>query len=291
MRNIKYVALLIVALAMLPSCHDKAVEDNSNQLDSINAELNDSLATVLAEKDSLMALMNEIAEGMTQIKEMQDIVSAPNLNAETPDRKNQLRNDIVLIQQSIAQRKRRLADLEKRLQQSTSYNEEMRRTIENLKTQLETQQGIINDLTQQLAAAHVQINTLNTRVDSLNEVNTAVRQEKRRAQEETTRVTNELNTCYYVIGTDKELKAHNIIEKRFLRKTKLMEGDYEKSYFTKADKRTLTTLQLHSKNVKVMSTHPAGSYEIVDNGGEKSLHILDATRFWEQSNFLVIRVK
>ena len=44
------------------------------------------------------------------------------------------------------------------------------------------------------------------------------------------------------------MKKYNIIETSFLRKTKIMEGDFEKSYFTKADKRTLSSAGGGSSN-------------------------------------------
>ena len=275
---------------MIPSCRDKAEQSQEEQQDSINTELNDSLATALAEKDSLMALMNEINEGMNQLKELQDVVSVQNLSGETPDRKAQLRSDMELLQKSVAERKKRLADLEKRLKQSQNYNEEMQKTIDTMKRQLANQQATIDDLTNQLAQAHIVINTLNTRVDSLNNVNTEVREEKARAQEETARVTNEMNVCYYAIGNKKELKQNHIIETGFLKKTKIMEGDYEKSYFTKADKRTLSAIPLHSKKAKLLSKHPIGTYQLVDEGGTKSLHITDPARFWELSNYLIVQI-
>lgn len=258
--------------------------------DSINAELNDSLATAIAEKDSLMALMNDISDGMNQLKELQDVISVRNLSGETPDRKAQLRSDMELLQKSVAERKKRLAELEKRLSQSQNYNADMKKTIETMKKQLESQQNTIDDLTRQLAEAHIVINTLNTRVDSLNTVNTEVRQEKAKAQEESTRLANELNTCYFVVGTKKELKANKIIETGFLKKTKILEGDYEKSYFTKADKRTLSVIPLHSKKAQVLSKHPADTYEMQDDGNVKTLHITDPTRFWELSNYLIVKI-
>ena len=261
--------------------------------DSINAVLQDSINTANAEKDSLMQLMGDIADGMAQIKELEDIVSVNNLSGETPDRKKQLRDDIVLIQQSINKHKKRLEDLEKRLKQSTNYNTSMEKSIANLKQQLEQQQKTINNLTEQLAAAHIQIKNLNQSVDSLNSVNKAVVKEKEVAQEETKQLTNEvnnLNTCYYVVGSKKELKDNKIIESGFLRKTKILQGDYEMSYFTKADRRTLSEIPLHSKKAQLMTNHPKDSYEIVDNGGTKTLRILNAGRFWEKSNFLVIKV-
>ena len=284
----------MIGLAVLPACQrSNQLEQDAMRQDSINAVLQDSINTANAEKDSLMELMGDIADGMAQIKEIQDIVSVNNLNGETPDRKRQLRDDIVLIQQSVNKQKQRLAELEKRLKQSTNYNSSMQKSIANMKAQLEEQQKNINSLTEQLAAAHIQIKNLNQSVDSLNTVNKAVIKEKEAAQEESRQLTNEvnnLNACYYVVGSKKELKENKIIETGFLRKTKILQGDYEMSYFTKADRRTLNEIPLHSTKAELMTSHPKDSYQIVDHGNVKTLHILNPNRFWEKSNFLVIKV-
>lgn len=294
MKHISYLVLLLVGLALMPACkRANQLEQEAMRQDSINAALQDSINTANAEKDSLMQLMGDIADGMAQIKELEDIVSVNNLNGETPDRKKQLRDDIVLIQQSINKHKQRLAELERRLKQSTNYNASMEKSIANMKAQLEEQQKTINGLTDQLAAAHIQIKNLNQSVDSLNTVNKTVTREKEAAVQETKQLTHEvdnLNTCYYVIGSKKELKANKIIETGFLRKTKILEGDFEMSYFTKADRRTLSEIPLHSNKAQVMTNHPKESYEIVEHGNIKTLHIKDATRFWEKSNFLVVKV-
>ena len=294
MKKIMYLVWLMVGLAILPACQrSNKLEAEAMRQDSINAALQDSINTANAEKDSLMQLMGDIADGMQQIKELEDIVSVKNLNGETPDRKKQLRDDIVLIQQSINKHKARLAELEKRLKQSTNYNSQMQKSIENLKMQLEDQQKTINGLTEQLAAAHIQIKNLNQSVDSLNTVNKAVVKEKEAAQEESKQLTSEvnnLNTCYYVIGSKKELKAHKIMESGFLRKTKILQGDFEMSYFTKADRRTLSEIPLHSDKAQLMTNHPSDSYEILEQGNMKTLHILNPARFWEKSNFLVVKV-
>ena len=294
MRKISFFVWLMIGLALMPACkRANQLEQEAMRQDSINAALQDSINTANAERDSLMELMTDIASGMEQIKELQDIVSVKNLHNETPDRKKQLRDDIVLIQQSITKQKQRLSDLEKRLKQSTNYNSKMEKTIAGLKQQLEEQQKSINSLTEQLEAAHIQIKSLNQSVDSLNTVNKTVTKEKEAAQEESKQLTNEvnnLNTCYYVIGSKKELKNHKIIETGFLRKTKILEGDFEMSYFTKADRRTLNDIPLHSKKAELMTNHPKDSYEIVDRDGTKTLHITNASRFWEKTNFLVVKV-
>ena len=294
MKKIMFFVWLMAGLTVLPACQrSNNLEQEAMRQDSINAALQDSINTANAEKDSLMQLMSDIADGMNQIKALEDIVSVNNVSGETPDKRRDLRNDIQLIQESINKHKARLADLEKRLKQSTNYNTTMQKSIDNLKAQLEDQQKTINNLTEQLAAAHVQIKNLNQSVDSLNTVNRNVTKEKEAAQQESKQLTNEvtnLNTIYYVIGSKKELKANKIIETGFLRKTKILEGDFEMSYFTKSDRRTLTEIPLHSKKAQVMTNHPKDSYEIVEHGNVKSLHILNPNRFWEKSNFLVVKI-
>ena len=296
MKKFSVLLLSVVALtAIMGSCK----KDGSGDGDKVNQEsinniaLNDSLATVRAEKDSLAALMTEVSDGMNEIMDMQQLLTASNLDIESSNRKNEIRNNIAAIKSAISDRMARLRQLEDRLRQSVTYTDEMKHSIESLKKQLTKQQGIIDDLTSKLAAANVTITHLNTSVDSLKTVNKNVTEEKVKAQEESTRLTaevNNLNECYYVVGTKKELKQQKIIETGFLRKTKVMEGDYTKSYFTKADKRTLNSIALHSKKAQVMSKHPSGSYSIEDAGGQKVLHILDPNKFWELSNYLVVKI-
>ena len=294
MKKISYLVWLMIGLALMPACkRTNQLEQEELRQDSINAALQDSINTANAERDSLIELMTDIATGMDQIKELQDIVSVRNLGKETPDKKKQLRDDIELIQQSIRKHKQRLNDLEKRLKQSTNYNSKMEKTIASLRQQLDEQQNTINGLTTQLEAAHIQIRSLNQSVDSLNTVNKVVTKEKEVAQEESKQLTaevNNLNTCYYVIGSKKELKANKIIESGFLRKTKILQGDFEMSYFTKADRRTLSEIPLRSRKAQLMTNHPKDSYELIDRDGSKVLHILNANRFWEKSNFLVVKV-
>lgn len=265
---------------------------NENPQEAVNTELNDSLRTALAEKDSLLSLFAAVSDGMNEIKEMENLLNVSNLNAETPSRKQQIVNDMALIKQALADRRKRLASLEARLSKSQNYNEEMKKTMETLRAQIEQQEQTIADLQSQLSAANIKIAELNQDVDSLVTQNAQVTKEKAAAQEESARLTDALNTCYYVVGSKSELKNNKIIETGFLRKTKVMESDYELSYFTRADKRTLTEIPLHSKKAKVLSNHPDGSYQINEDATTKAktLVILDTNKFWELSNFLIVQI-
>ena len=103
--------------------------------------------------------------------------------------------------------------------------------------------------------------------------------------------TNQLNECFYVIGSKSELKEHKIIETGFLKKTKVMPDEFQHNYFTKADIRNLNSLSLHSKKAKVLTNQPADSYEIVeDENGIKVLNILNPEQFWSTYKYLVIQI-
>ncbi len=228
---------------------------------------------------------------MDQIKRLENILTVTNgMKGETASQRAQIQADIAAIQQTLQQRREQLADLEAKLNKSNVNNASLRKTIETLRGQINSQSAEIETLRANLDSANRTIGTLTASVDSLNTTVTTVTGERDAAQQESTELTNELNTCYYVAASNKELKDHKIIESGFLRKTKLMKGDFDQSFFTVGDKRTLTSLPLHSKKARVLSNQPAASYQIVDEDGQKVLKITNPDLFWSLSNYLVIKI-
>ena len=57
----------------------------------------DSLQVALANQDSLLVILNDITEGMTQIKQMENLLSSGGMGAETPDQRRQIREDMMQI--------------------------------------------------------------------------------------------------------------------------------------------------------------------------------------------------
>lgn len=283
----RFALISACTLAVLISaCNSSSKND---ELTNANVELTDSLQTANAEKDSLLSLLNDISNGMLQIKDMEKLMSSGDLANETHDKKNQIKNDMILIQQAMAERRHKLEVLEAKLKKSANYNAEMKKTIESLTLQIENQENTIAELQVALRNANVEIEGLNLRIDSLANLNKNIMLENQEIQEKNVLLTERLNRCYYVVGSKSELKKYNIIETGFLRKTKIMEGDFEKSYFTKADKRTLRNVNLHSKKAKILSKHSEESYKIVDNKDSKELIIIDPVGFWELSNYLIVQ--
>ena len=316
LNKIHVIAILILAVTALEACttKDKPQSDNSILVESDTTaygdengliDYSDSSKVMRDYTNSLSTLVNEVSDGLNDIKNIERIVTTDGLSNGTTERKEQVRNDILLIKSSVQDRMNRLAELEDQLTRSEAkakYSEEERQTMLNtitdLRKQLTEQQQRIDALTAQLDAAKTTINNLNQKVDSLKTANNNVKnenikakEEAQKAHEEAIKLSNELNECFYAIGTKQELKAHKIIESGFLRKTKVMQNNnIMLSFFTKADKRTLNEINLHSKKAKVLTNHDSQSYGIVDVGGMKVLRIYDHNLFWQYTNYLVIQV-
>lgn len=284
MKKIFAIALLV---AVMTSCNSKKEEQNDPALqDATRQELEEAVA----DRDSLFMLVNEISAGMDQIKQLEDILTTSGVGEEGSDLRAKIIKDMAAIQQTLKQRREQLTALEAKLKKSNLANAELKKTIETLRQQIDEQSAEISSLRSNLAEANVIIDSLSDAVDSLNETVDTVVAQRDAAERRGTELENELNTCYYVAASSKELKEHNILEGGFLRKTKLMEGDFDKSFFTKADKRNLTTINLYSKKAKVLTKQPEGSYELVDNDGQKVLRILNPASFWSLSNYLVVEI-
>lgn len=287
----KLFLLALSAIVLLGSCNKKEADDEAARQAALEAASKQELATAVADRDQLLSLVNEISSGMDQIKRLENILTVTNgMKGETASQREQIQADIAAIQQTLQQRREQLADLEAKLNKSSINNSNLKKTIETLRQQIDSQSAEIETLRANLTEANRQIGQLNTAVDSLNTTVTAVTGERDAAQQESVELNNELNTCYYVVASNKELRDHKIVESGFLRKTKIMKGDFDQSFFVTADKRTLTTLPLHAKKAEIMTNQPTNSYRIVDQDGQKVLQITNPDLFWSLSNYLVVKI-
>lgn len=284
---------IAIAMLALASCGDDKKTDSNDENSSVDqlVQVRDSLQLVIANQDSLLSLINELGTGMEQIKQLENILSTEDIQSETPDRRDKIRNDMADIQRTLNERRQRLNELEARLNKSNANNAHLRQAITSLKNQIAAQEETIESLRKDLASANIYIDQLTQDVDSLNTTVVNTIEEKQAVEKKNVELTNQLNACYYVIGSKSELKEHKIIETGFLKKTKIMPEDFQRSYFTHADQRTFKSLPLHSKKAKVLTNQAADSYQITtDADGMKVLNITNPEKFWSTYKYLVIQI-
>lgn len=285
----KSIIILGIGTLMLASCsgNDKQkLADDSARI----AELSAEYAEASSFNDSLMLLMGDIYTGLDSIN-MQEGLLYNMGNGESVDRRSEVRQNLANIKARLAANKQLLEQMEGKLKSSGNENSVLSKTITQLKDRIAQQDNKIAQLESDLAAAKVQIDTLTSRVASAEEQTKVETAAKEAAQAATEAVENAANTVYYAIGTNKELKKNGLLEKKFLGQTKVLKGDFNESYFTKADKRSLSMIPTGSKKVKVWTNMPSDSYTIVENADKtKTVQINNPNEFWSMTPYLVIQV-
>lgn len=278
--------IFILALAvggLLTACGTKEKEQQS-----LPKEPTPDVSTIAGQRDSLMTLIGEISENILEVNRMENILVKEDLS-ETPSKKRELMTNIAALRQELEKRRQALDELEKKLKNSNGYTANLKKTIESQRKMIEEQSLKIQELQAELAKANDKIVGLSENVDSLSMQVTEVTAQRDSETLRAEAIADELNTCYYVTGSNKELKEHKILEKKFLGKTKIMEGDYDITYFTKSDKRTLQSINTYAKKAKLMTNHPANSYELKEVDGIMYVNITNPAEFWKKSNFLVVQ--
>lgn len=291
----KYFSLVAIALIVLASCGTK----DAKQLDSDSvkiADLTSEYKEATSFNDSLMLLMGDIYTGLDSINAQEGLLySAGGDNA---DRRAEIRENLNNIRARLNANRQLLNDMEAKLNASDNKNAVLAKTISQLKAHIAQQDEKISRLESDLSKskaeleqAHGQISSLNTQVAETQEQVKVETAAKEQAQQETVAAENEANKVYYCIGTNKELKNNGILSKKFLGATKVLQGNFNTSYFTKGDKRSLSIIPTGGKKVKIWSNMPAGSYQILDNAdGTKSIKITNPSTFWSRSPYLIIQI-
>ncbi|MCM1291531.1 MAG: hypothetical protein NC201_04910 [Prevotella sp.] len=286
----KSLVLLAGLALILGACANKKEKEELNA-DSLKiAELSEDYQEATNFNDSLMLLMGDIYTGLDSINAQEGLLY--NLgNGENPNRREEIRQNLANIKARLNANKALLNEMEQKIKDGNNKNGVLTKTIEQLKSHIAQQDQKIAKLESDLSAAKGQITELNSQVATAQEQVKTETAAKEQAQQETVAAENQLNKVYYAIGTNKELKKNGLLEKKFLSSTKVLKGDYNLSYFTTADKRTLSTIPTNSKKLKVWTNMPAGSYQIVDNAdGTKTLKITDPNKFWSLTPYLILQV-
>ena len=145
----------------------------------------------------------------------------------------------------------------------------------------------MKELRAELDAKDIHITELDATINTLNSNVSDLQEESARKTETINTQDKQLNTAWYVFGTKKELK-----EQRILDGDKVLESNFNKSYFTKIDIRVDKEIKLMSKSAKILTMHPSGSYTLQRNANKMYvLRITNPQIFWSTSKYLVVQVK
>ena len=282
----KKILCLALCAATLASCefYTKREKELTAQNNSLTTELSDKNAAL----DQAIQAIAEIQEGFLAINEAEGRVNINSQGGEGVSDAERLREDILFIQQKMEDNRKQIEELQKKLKASGSETANLRRMLSNLQKELEDKVSRIAALQAELAQKNIRIAELDNAVVMLTgDVNT-LQQISDAQQEVIEEQVEQLHRAWFVFGTAKELKEQNILKQGDV----LTSTDFNKNYFTEIDIRVDQVFPLYAKQAKLLTTHPAGSYELVKDAEKQlTLNVLDFEAFWSVSRYMVIQVR
>lgn len=272
------IFVLLALITTLFSCNNEEYENHIAELQQDSLAAYHALGGKEDEILGFIASLNDIEDNLSQIKEREKIITTRfnTGNEVTPTMKDQIIEDITLIDNLLQDNKQKMASLYSKLKKSNLKIAELEKMIERLANQVQEKDAQIANLQIRLAQANEQIKIL------FDEYNNRL--------EELGNKEDELNTAFYCFGTSKELLEQGVITKEGgfigIRKSKKLADDFNKKYFTKIDISLVNQIDIVSKKATIVTTHPTSSYELSPD----KLVIKDTKEFWAASKYLVIIV-
>ena len=286
MKHIATAAALGV-VALLASCVSRQV--------AVEAESrSDSLELVVSAKDSLInavfADINAISENLALIKSRENLITAAGESEGGRRPVEEIDNDIKAIDRLLRENRAKIESLQRSAAQLRKANlriDGLEKMIADMNRQLAEKKAEVEQLRESLVRMGDEVKSLTEEV--------AVRSaEVENLSGEKVELQNQLNTVYYIVGAEKELRDAQIINKQgFIGRTLTVGRNSNFDSFTMADSRLLSEVPVGQKKATLVTSHPEGSYELVTDANKvvEKLIITDPVRFWESSKILIISCK
>jgi len=288
------LVLLIPVLILATGCNQRKAE-----IARLKAQ-NDSLRAVGTDKDSNIAefvtTFNEVEANLDSIKRVEQIIDKTTKAGEVKgSRKEQIKSDINYIYNLLQKNRKLVAELTAKLSKSNKHAVELQKMIDNLNKSIDEKNTQIAQLSDELGKLNIQVKDLNGKVADLNNNVNNLTSDNQKKQADIDAKTEALNTAYYVIGTNRELKDKKIItgEGGFIGigRTKDIMADLDMNNFTKVDITKVNEIPIMKKKITIVTSHPKSSYRIEGNKTADKLVIVNAKDFWSLSKVLVIIAK
>jgi chromosome segregation ATPase len=254
-------------------------------------------AKLLAETTSKDSTINEffgtldqIESNLAVVKSKQGIISqnASQNNEINQDTRQTINDDIQIINDLMEKNRKEIASLKSKLKNSNMKIKKLEEMLARYEKQLQDKDIEIEQLKQQLLNLNFTVENLSASIDTLKRTNQV-------KEEMISQKTEEINTAYYALGTEKELKENKVITKSGgfigIGRNQNVQQDFNSDYFKKIDITKVTTINIGSKKAKLLTSHPSSSYKLegVDKKFDK-LTITNPKEFWKVSKYLVIVV-
>ncbi len=282
--------LVFFVITVFVSCgNEEELEAKQAKIDSLENLLNESEN----QEQEYMAAFEKIKQNLDEIKRKEHLIDVNTGSEEIPeDVATQINDDIVQIYQLMENNKKTLAALRKKLINSGTKNKQLKEMLTLYEKQINQKDGEIKILREKLDKMNINIQDLESRVEDMQGDIDTLEQIRQKQDQTISEQDTKLHTIYYVLGNKEELKSNKILSKDGILSKLSLDPNFNKSYFTKVDYRTLNEIPINTKKAEILTQHPSASYTLEQNKNKiTKLIIKDKDKFWSLSKFLVILVK
>ncbi len=185
-----------------------------------------------------------------------------------------------------------LDSTETEIQKSTIPQSSMIPIIETVRSYLTHQERLFIEV-------YGSIGTIQKQVTKLKQTVAAKEKEISKKQKDTEKILEEKDKqnrkIFYLVGSRSDLERAKAIKKSggFLGvgSTVKLSDRLDEMFFQSGDYKFMKEIALgNTKKVNLITTHPKGTYLIIDTPGERFLKITNPEKFWSTSTFLVVQV-
>ncbi|MCI7464912.1 MAG: hypothetical protein MSB01_01290 [Bacteroidales bacterium] len=283
----KLCTIVLLSAVAFTACNGNLSKEREKQLQ-------DSFAAVMSNKDAeletLFQQLNEIDASLGEIaKTYGEVAQASDISGEVnKDAVSSIRSKITTISNILASDREKLAAVSARISKNQRQNKQLQTFVSNLEERIKEQEMQIQSLTEELQKKNVKIDELTKNVENLE---SASKQKDKKIMQ----IEDEKNTAYFAIGTKKELRAKNLIDRKGgfigLGKADVLSNNTDFASLTKIDTRNTQEIPLTGKKIKIVTSHPTSSYSLEgDETRPTSIRITNPDLFWKASKCLIIMV-
>lgn len=292
MKNFKYLLLSLIIFSCSSNnesiLNDKIIIDSLKTQLSSKVEVLKSLEYEKVNNDSIVnqyaLYIEKIKENINEINKQESIINNAKNN---PDFITLDTNDVINA----------IKILSMKLQENESMIEELSNAVILEKDKNSQFASSVTQLSEQIAKSNREIYFLKEELNSINASFESVFNKYNLQNIKINDLNKKLNQVAFAIGTKTELLNNGVLTKSGgligIVKSRKLNNNLNTDYFTYTSRLEFRKLILGFKSVKLITSHPTGSFKLHNSSKEKidSLEILDNDVFWRNSKFLVVEVK
>lgn len=262
-------------------------------------------ASISSEKDSLLKevvatsqFIAEVNGELDKVKNNQPVARAAGETEQlSPMQQRQaLAERVKALTERLRESEERLAQSRRRVGQLTASSATMSAQMASFDSTIKQFQIIIDNQKGEIVALLEQVGALTSENMALRETNTQLEVQRVALSEQTTMLTTEQNTVYWVAGKKDDLLKRGIIEQRGgmlgIGKTQVLARTLETGEFTSIDRLSVLeiTLPNPAKSYRIITTNDMTGLDAPPSDGKfkGSIRISSPEVFWRASKFLVL---